>query len=228
MQTIDAQPVAFQGANVRSEFIKKTYINLMSAIACFTLIEIIFFKTNIAFLIVNALSGNWMIAMIAFVIAGMAASRAAFMSHSKTTQYIALYAYVLIEALIFTPILAYADFYAPGVIQSAAIVTLLAFGALTAFVIMSKTDFSFLGSLLKWVSIMALVFIVAGALFGFQLGTLFSVGMVGLAGGYILYDTSNIIHHYPSDRYVGAALSLFASVAMMFFYVLRIFLANRD
>ena len=68
----------------------------------------------------------------------------------------------------------------------------------------------------------------AGAVFGFQLGTFFSVGMVGLAGAAILYDTSNVIHHFPTDRHVGAALQLFASVALMFWYVLRIFMASRD
>ncbi len=64
-------------------------------------------------------------------------------------------------------------------------------------------------------------------LFGFNLGTWFSVAMVGLAGGAILYDTSNILRHFPEDRYVGAALELFASVALMFWYVLRIF-PSRD
>ena len=63
--------------------------------------------------------------------------------------------------------------------------------------------------------IVALVLIVAGVLFGFELGTFFSVAMVGLAGGAILYDTSNVLRHYPEDRYVAAALSLFASVALM-------------
>jgi FtsH-binding integral membrane protein len=69
--------------------------------------------------------------------------------------------------------------------------------------------------------------IVAGAIFGFALGTYFSVAMVALAGASILYDTSNVLHHYPEDRYVGAALQLFASVAMMLWYVLRIFLSRR-
>ncbi len=49
---------------------------------------------------------------------------------------------------------------------------------------------------------------------------------VAFAGAAILYDTSNVIHHYPSDRYVGAALQLFASVAMMFWYVLRLFMSR--
>jgi FtsH-binding integral membrane protein len=92
--------------------------------------------------------------------------------------------------------------------------------------VLSRKDFSFLGGLLKWGFVIALVAIVGGVLFGFDLGTWFSVAMVALAGGAILYDTSNILRHFPEDRYVGAALELFASVALMFWYVLRIFLSR--
>ena len=81
---------------------------------------------------------------------------------------------------------------------------------------------------LMWGGIAAMVLIASGILFGFQLGVFFSVAMVAFAGAAVLYDTSNVIHHFPEDRYVGAALELFASVALMFWYVIRIFLATRD
>lgn len=67
----------------------------------------------------------------------------------------------------------------------------------------------------------------ASVIFGFQLGTFFSVAMVGFAGAAILYDTSNILREYPEDRYISAALQLFASVALMFWYVLRLFMGER-
>jgi uncharacterized protein len=43
----------------------------------------------------------------------------------------------------------------------------------------------------------------------------------------ILYSTSNIIHYYRTDQYVAASLSLFAAVALLFYYVLYILLALR-
>jgi hypothetical protein len=46
-------------------------------------------------------------------------------------------------------------------------------------------------------------------------------------GGSILYDTSNVLHHYPEDRYVAAALQLFASVALMLWYVIRLLMDRR-
>jgi hypothetical protein len=92
----------------------------------------------------------------------------------------------------------------------------------------TRKDFSFLRGMLMWGGVVAMLAIVGGILFGFELGTWFSVAMIGFAGAAILYDTSNVLHHFPEDRYVGAALPLFASVALMFWYVLRLFMSSDD
>jgi hypothetical protein len=97
---------------------------------------------------------------------------------------------------------------------------------LTAVALITRKDFSFLRGILVWAGILALVAIAGSILFGFQMGTWFSVAMIGFAGASILYDTSNILHHYPEDRHVAAALELFASIALMFWYVLRLFLSR--
>ena len=68
--------------------------------------------------------------------------------------------------------------------------------------------------------VLALIAIVGAVLFGVGLGMWFSLVMIGVAGAAILYDTSNIIRVYPSDRYVAGALQPFASVALMFWYAL--------
>src|SRR5207237_5098381 len=148
-------------------------------------------------------------------------------AESQGAQYAARARYVVAEALILVPLLYIADKIAPGAISSAAVVTFIAFAALTAIVFLTRKDFSFLRGILCWGGIVALVLIVAGVAFGFQLGTFFSVAMVALAGASILYDTSNVLHHYPEDRYVAAALELFASVALMLWYVLRLFMSRR-
>ena len=73
--------------------------------------------------------------------------------------------------------------------------------------------------------------IIAGFLFGFNLGLLFSFAMVALASGAILYDTSNVLHHYRTDQHVAGALALFASVALLFYYILYILIqlaGNRE
>jgi hypothetical protein len=169
---------------------------------------------------------SWLWILGGFVVLSWIASRMAHTAQALGTQYLALGIFVVAEAIIFVPLLFVAQAYAPGAIQSAALVTALAFTALTGIVFVTKKDFSFLRGIVFWGMIVALVLIVAGALFGFDLGTFFSVAMVGVAGAAILYDTSNVLHHFPEDRYVGAALELFASVALMLWYVLRIFISR--
>lgn len=213
----------------RARFITRTYNHLFGAIVAFALIEIALFQSGIAYGIANALLGtNWLFVIGAFMVSSWLASRLAHTAQSKAAQYAGLAGYVVAQAIIFVPMLAIANRVAPGVISSAALVTFGGFAGLTGIAFMTRKDFSFLRGLLMWGGVGALVLIVAGAIFGFQLGVFFSVAMVVFAGAAILYDTSNVIHHFPEDRYVGAALELFASVALMFWYVLRLFLASRD
>ncbi len=94
------------------------------------------------------------------------------------------------------------------------------FATFTAFT--SGADFSFLRGALTIGSFVALGLIVASILFGFTLGLLFSLAMVVFAAGAILYQTSNVLRHYRTDQHVAAALALFAAVALLFWYVLRI------
>jgi len=221
-------PVDAIGVDARASFIVKTYNHLLLAIVAFVLIEVFFFTSGLAETMAQAMLGtSWLLVLGGFMVASWLATRAAHTAKSKPAQYAALFGFVLAEAIIFVPLLYMAQHYSKGgVIESAALVTLLGFGGLTAIVFVTRKDFSFLGGLLKWAGILALVAIVAAVLFGFNLGTWFSVGMVGLAGAAILYDTSNVLHHYPEDRYVAASLELFASVALMFWYVLRLFMGR--
>ncbi|HVS66344.1 MAG TPA: Bax inhibitor-1 family protein [Thermoanaerobaculia bacterium] len=211
----------------RSAFIVRTYNHLLSAILGFTLFEVVLFQTGAAETIARSLLGvNWLLVLGGFIVVSWLASRVAASVESVPVQYLALAAFVVAEGIIFVPLLYIANTYAPGTIQSAAALTLVGFAGLTAIAFKTRKDFSFLGGMLRWAFVVALVAIVGGVLFGFELGTWFSVLMVGLAGAAILYDTSNVIRHFPEDRYVAAALQLFASVALMFWYVLRIFVSR--
>ena len=68
----------------------------------------------------------------------------------------------------------------------------------------------------------------AAMIFGFNLGLFFSFAMVAVACAAILYHTSNVLHRYRTDQHVAAALALFASVALLFWYILQIFMRSRD
>jgi FtsH-binding integral membrane protein len=222
-------PIGQRDTESRAAFISKTYNHLMGAIVGFTLFEVWLFTSGLAEPIAQTLmGGSWLIVLGGFIVVSWVATRVAFQSESLGSQYAALAGFVIAEGIIFVPMLYIANSQFPGVIQSAAFTTIAGFAGLTAVAFVTRKDFSFLRGLLMYGGIMALVAIVAAVLFGFELGIWFSVAMVAMAGAAILYDTSNVLNNYPEDRYVGAALQLFASVAMMFWYVLRIFMATRD
>ena len=213
----------------RARFIVRTYNHLFGAIVAFAAIEYALFSSGAAVAIARSMMGtSWLLVLGAFMVVSWVSSHFAHSATSRAAQYAGLGAYVLAESLIFVPLLFIANSVAPGTIQSAGIVTMLGFGGLSAVAFVTRKDFSFLRGALMFGGIVALVAIVAGAIFGFQLGTFFSVAMVGLAGAAILYDTSNVLHHFPEDRYVGAALQLFSSVALMFWYVLRLLMSLQN
>lgn len=221
-------PVIELGDQSRATFIGRTYTHLIGAIMAFILIEVVLFKVGLAEVMAKAMLGtSWLFVLGGFMVVSWLASRVAHQATAKPAQYAALAGFVVAEAIIFVPMLYMADKFAPGAISSAAAITFVAFTGLSFIVFYTRKDFSFMRGILAWGGIIALVLIAGGVMFGFNLGTYFSVAMVALAGGAILYDTSNVLHHYPEDRYVGAALQLFASVALMMWYVLRIFMSRR-
>ena len=226
--TAGSIPVIALSEDARTAFLRRTYAHLLAAVLGFVAIEVVLFQTGLAYPIaIGMLSVPWMLILGAFMVTGWLARSVASSGASPAIQYAGLGGYVVAEALIFVPVLVIASIKAEGVLPVAALATVGAFTALTAVVFVTRKDFSFMRSILTWGGIVALVLIVASALVGFDLGVFFSVAMNAFAGAAILYDTSNVLHHYPEDRHVGAALELFASVALLFWYILRLFMGRR-
>ena len=213
----------------RSVFITRTYSHVVGGILGFVLVELALFESGVAADIARFMLGfNWLWIMAAFMLTGWLATRTAQSSTSLGMQYFAYAMYVLAEALIFVPLLFIADMKAPGAIDSATLVTCLGAGGLMFVAHRTRKDFSFLRAILMWGGVLALIAIIGAAVFGLHMGPWFSVLMIGFAGAAVLYDTSNIIHLYPEDRYVSAAMQLFASIALMFWYVLRLLMGSRN
>jgi FtsH-binding integral membrane protein len=228
MSVGDLTPEAVYGemsASTRAQFINRTYAHLLGAILAFAGIEYWIFQSPLAETITKfALETSWLAILGAFVVVSWIASSVAHRVESKSQQYLALAAFVVAEALIFVPMFYIAAATQPDIIEKAVWVTLGAFAALTAVAMISGRDFSFLRSFLMWGGMIALGTIVMGSVAGFHLGTYFSMAMIGFAGAAILYDTSKVLRDYPEDRYIAAALQLFASIALMLWYVLRLFM----
>jgi FtsH-binding integral membrane protein len=221
--------------SARAGFIRRTYGHLAGAILAFVGLELLLFQVLLPtpverIRVVQSMFGHpasMLLLLAAFIGFGWLAERWARSDTSRGLQYAGLALYVVIEAIIFLPILCIAvDFVRdPTILPTAAALTLAMFGGLTLTVFVTKKDFSFLMPVLCVGMLLAFGLVLAGLLFGFTLGLLFSFAMVALASGFILYDTSNVLHHYRTDQHVAAALQLFASVALLFFYILRILIA---
>ena len=219
-------PVSEASVEDRSDFIWKCYANVVGAILAFAAIEVYFFQSGIAERIAGPMLNNWWMVLGVFILAGWGATHVAHRVQSINAQYAAFAAFIVLEALIFAPMLFIASIRAPGIIDSAAGVTILGCVGLIGTVMVTRKDFSFLRGMLVWLFFLALAAIVGSLIFGFELGTWFSVAMIGFAGAAVLYDTSNILHHYPQDKHVAASMQLFASIAMMFWYILRLFMSR--
>ena len=219
-------PVSDASVEDRSDFIWKCYAHVVGAILAFAAIEVYFFQSGIAERIAGPMLNNWLMVLGVFILAGWGATHVAHRVQSINAQYAAFAAFIVLEALIFAPMLFIASIRAPGIIDSAAGVTILGCVGLIGTVMVTRKDFSFLRGMLVWLFFLALAAIVGSLLFGFELGTWFSVAMIGFAGAAVLYDTSNILHHYPQDKHVAASMQLFASIAMMFWYILRLFMSR--
>jgi FtsH-binding integral membrane protein len=232
-QVYDLQSVAKSSASERASFIRRTYAHLAVAILGFIAIEYYLVHSPFAANLASSMTGgmSWLIVIGLFMGVSYVANKLAVSQTSQQMQYLGLALFVVAEAIVFLPLLYIATFYAgEGIIGTAGLMTLLLVGGITATVFITKKDFSFMGSILSIGGFIALGFIICSMVFGFSLGLVFASVMVVFAAGSVLYSTSNVMHQYRTDQHVAAALSLFASVALLFFYILQVLmsLSSRD
>jgi FtsH-binding integral membrane protein len=217
----------------RVAFIRRTYAHLAGAILAFAAIEAFLFNyapASVVDTIVGSMLGSrfsWLLVLGAFMLVSWIATRWAQSDSSVGLQYLGLTLYVVAEAVLFVPLLFMAQHFTlpeDHVVAKAGIMTLAMFGGLTLAVFVSGKDFSFLRTYLAVGSLLAFGFIVASILFHFEgmLMLVFCFAMVALASGYIIFQTSNVIHQFRTDQHVAAALALFAAVALLFWYILQI------
>jgi FtsH-binding integral membrane protein len=223
------RPVATLDETARSTFIGQVYQHLFAAFVAFVAFEVLLFNLGIAEAMWDWLSrsggGAWLLVLGGFMVVNWLATSAAHDWANPSRQYLGLFGVAGIQAVIFAPVLYYFFNVHPdgsGDVYAAAVITAFGFAGLTAVALTTRRDLSFIRPLIMWGFVCSLVLIVAALLFGLELGVWFSVGMIALAGGAILYQTQAILRHYPTEGHVGAAVELFGSVMLMFWYVLRL------
>ena len=214
-------------ADARATFLQRTYSLLLAGVVVFA--ATLWAAGNIPAvnsLAVGLFRGGWMISMLV-LFGGMWAVRA--VADRYPINLAVYFGFTFLFGLLLAPMVLMASAVAPHTLTQASIVTVLVFSGLTGYVFISGKDFSFLGGALTIAMIAMVGLLVAGFLFGFELGLWFSVVGVLVFSGMILYDTSRVLHHLPTTAYVRAAVELFVSLVMLFQYVLHILMSlNSD
>jgi FtsH-binding integral membrane protein len=213
--------VAESSLDVRLEFIRKTYSLFLAGILMALVAGTICLNSTP---IENAAWGILNLPLLAIALLFGLSMGAQAVSRIEGLNYAALFGFTAFMGFLFAPILARYEQGQPGIVTQAAVLTFIAFGALTAYAFITKKDFSFMGGMLTVGLIMLIVGGLANVFFFKSSGASYWMAWVTLLlfSGYVLYDTSQIIHRYDAKGYVAAALALFLDFFNMFMAILRI------
>lgn len=239
--------VATLGVSDRVAFLRKTYAHLGGALIAWAAITagIMKFAPKLSWGFSKwALQGRWtwLVVIGLFSLVGWGAERLARSSSSRGVQYLGLGLEVGAWSVLLQPILwilmirfgnpetmiTSTDGITPmlsgqasSILGQAVVITLAIFVGLTLVVFLTKKDFSFMRGALAICTFAAFGVILASIIFGFHLGAIFCGLMILLMAGYILFQTSLVMQHFPPTAHVAAALMLFSTVATLFWYVLQ-------
>jgi uncharacterized protein len=219
------QPIATHAPDVRARFMKSVYLHLLAGIVGFVAIESFLFASGLARTITEVVIGtNWLLILGGFMIVSYLSNSITAKARTRGSQYGGYALLVAANAVLFaTPLYIAASVpELEGTISTAAWISIVAFAGLSGVAITTGKDFGFLKGIVRWGMILALVAIVAAVVTGTALGTLFITAMIGLAGAAILYETQQIYRTYPPGLEVPAAMTLFSSLALLFWYVLQL------
>jgi uncharacterized protein len=220
--------VASLPETARQGFMIKVYQHVALAFIAFVVAEYALFSFGVAeamfdLFFASGSGATWLLLLGGVMIVNWFAAQATADLTNPGRQYAGLFAVAGGQAAIFAPFLYYVFTY-QGVapVINAGIITGIGFVVLSAIGLTTAKDLSYLRPIVMWGFGLALVAIVGAVLFGANLGTWFSVAMIGLAGAAILYQTQAALRTFPEQAYVAAAVGLFSSVMTMFWFVLRL------
>ena len=219
--TMGVPTVAQAPVEARLNFIRKTYVLFMAGILMAIAAGALCLNSTALF---NMVIGVYQMPILLIGILFGSVMLAQAVSRIEGINYVALFGFTALEGILLAPMLALYERTSPGIVGQAAFLTTVIFGALTAYVFVTRKDFSFMGGIL-FVGLIALIvgglanvffFKSAGAGYWMAWVTAF------LFSGYVLFDTSRIIHRYDEKGYCSAALALFLDFLNLFLAILRI------
>jgi FtsH-binding integral membrane protein len=217
--------------DARMAFVRRTYAHLLAELVGVALV--VYLGTQSAAMQRLALGMNPILVIGAFFVVALVTRKMLEGHRSMAVQYAAAGLWVLLLGLLVTPLAIVAQ-VATGsyaVLGEGAILTGCAFTGITAYVFFTKKDFSFLRGALWMVSWLMAGFAVVSWIAGWGLGAGSSIAYsavgVVLMGGWVLHDTSNVLHHRNVKQHVAASVDLLIDFVYMFIHIVSILLNSR-
>lgn len=224
-----------------ASFYRKTYGLVALAFAGFAGLLYTFFQlTPVAVIFMNTLGGlhnslggfSWLIVLGVFWAGTYFAQKLAANRASRESQYAGLGLYVLLQALIFIPLISIVAMTTKGNIGEILIPACTLTGALvlglTLAVQLTQVDFSFLRIVITVGTICAIGAIIMFSIMGINPGTWFALAMILLMASVILYQTHVIKNQCSTEDYVMAAFILFSAFVTLLWYVIQFFMGRRS
>lgn len=114
-----------------------------------------------------------------------------------------------------------------GIVTQAFALTCAVFGGLSFYALTTKRDFLWMRGAL-YMGLFVLIAIAILSAFGIGSGIVggwgYPLAFVILMGGFVLYDTQNIMKRYPPNKAAAAAATLLFDFVIMFQYMLMLFM----
>jgi len=213
----------------RLGFIRRTYLHLIGELAGVALVTYITLQSETLSKVAFMLLGNLLIYFAAFFAVSLVSRKLMEGRKSLAIQYAGAGLWIFFLGLLVAPlaIIAKTNLGSYAVLWEGFLLTAFVFGGLTAYVFITRKDFSFLGGtiwLLSWLLVGACVL---GVFAGFA-GLWMSVLWVALLAGWVLYDTSKVIHHRRVDEHVAASVDLLVDFVYMFIHIVILLMGSRD
>lgn len=221
------QAQAFALDQERADYLKQTYSYFLGGLLVSSLATVLTLTNQV---LASVVSGGWLVAII-LMFGSIFWAQATARSGNTRMALLSFYVATFIMGMFVAPAVGFSIAREGGlwVVNQALFTTTLTFGALTAYVFITGKNFSFMGGFL----VMGLVAVIGASLLNLFLQTsalslAISAAAALLFSGFILYDTSRILHHWRQIPPTMAALSLFLDFINLFLALLRIFSGNRD
>ena len=222
-----AATVGELSSEVQLNFIRKTYVLFLAGVlACIVTGALTLSVTPLTVAAIGVLKMPLLV--VALIVGGSIGAQA--LAQRPGLDVVALFGFTSLIGFITAPILAIISLRTPGIVGQAAMLSAVIFGSLTAYALITRKNFSFLGGMLFIGMISLILGSVLNAIFfkNFSFGYFISWGVLLMSSGFVLYQTSNLVHNYRQNQAGAAALGLFVSFYNIFMSLLNILGGNRD